>query len=254
MNLALAQPRIATARPVAPTDRGPRADESDCIRRAQQGDVAAFEELVRAHQRRVIGIVAGILRWSEDIEDITQQVFLKVFLAIRRFDGRSSFGTWLYKIAVNETYDYLRKRKARKLVYESDLSSDQEERLTQMPPEDPARAALAQAESRQAVERLLSQLAPEERLMIVLKEVEGYSVEEISAALGMNANTVKVRMFRARRRLSELYRRRYGQPHRLAGSARPDASASPAPVPDRGRTAVACTVPEPLKNSLKGRL
>jgi RNA polymerase sigma-70 factor (ECF subfamily) len=192
-------------------DSSPRADESDCIRRAQQGDAAAFEDLVRLHQRRVLGIVAGILRWSEDIEDISQQVFVKVFLALRRFDGRSSFGTWLYKITVNETYDYLRKKKARKLVYEADLSEDQEERLSQTPPQEPTRAALDQAEARQAVERLLAQLDPAERLMIVLKEVEGYSVEEISEALDMNPNTVKVRMFRARRRLSELYRRRYGQ-------------------------------------------
>ena len=214
--MAIAQARVAPARGLA---SGPRVDESDCIRRAQQGDVGAFEELVRAHQKRVLGIVAGILRWSEDIEDIAQQVFLKVFLALRRFDGRSSFSTWVYKITVNETYDYLRKKKARKLVYEADLSVDQEERLGQKPPEEPTRAALDRAEARQAVERLLSELAPDERLMIVLKEVEGYSVEEISQALSMNPNTVKVRMFRARRRLSELYRRRYEQPRRLVASA-----------------------------------
>jgi RNA polymerase sigma-70 factor (ECF subfamily) len=225
---------MASARGLAPAQRDPKADESDCIRRAQQGDIAAFEDLVRLHQRRVLGIVAGILRWSEDIEDIGQQVFLKVFLALRRFDGRSSFGTWLYKITVNETYDYLRKKKARKLVYEADLSEDQEERLSQAPPEEPTRAALDQAEARQAVERLLAQLSPEERLIIVLKEVEGYSVEEISKALDMNPNTVKVRMFRARRRLSELYRRRYGQRSVTVG-ARPPAEAgdSRAPVCER---------------------
>lgn len=215
VNLAVAQARIAPARGLA---TGPRVDESDCIRRAQQGDVAAFEELVRTHQKRVLGIVAGILRWSEDIEDIGQQVFLKVYLAIKRFDGRSSFSTWLYKIAVNETYDYLRKKKARKLVYEADLSVDQEERLGQKPPEVPTRAALDRAEDRQAVERLLSELPAEERLMIVLKEVEGYSVEEISQALKMNPNTVKVRMFRARRRLSDMYRKRYGATRRLTNS------------------------------------
>ena len=213
--MAVAQARIAPARGLA---SGPRADESDCIRRAQQGDLAAFEELVRTHQKRVLGVVAGILRWSEDIEDISQQVFLKVYLAIRRFDGRSSFSTWLYKIAVNETYDYLRKKKARKLVYESDLSVDQEERLGQKPPMEPTRAALDHAEDRQAVERLLSELAPEERMMIVLKEVEGYSVEEISQAMDMNPNTVKVRMFRARRRLCELYKRRYAPSRRPAAS------------------------------------
>ena len=252
--MALAQPRIAPVCTEVSQPRDPRAVESDCIRRAQQGDVPAFEELVRLHQRRVLGIVAGILRWSEDIEDITQQVFLKVFLAIRRFDGRSSFGTWLYKITVNETYDYLRKRKARKLVYESDLSIEQEERLSQIPPEEPARAALEQAESRQAVERLLSELAPEERMMIVLKEVEGYSVEEISEALGMNANTVKVRMFRARRRLSDLYKRRYAKPRRSKNVGSPAAADASASVRDVPKASMAHTSPEPLRNSLKGRL
>jgi len=232
--LALAQPHVAPARTLAPHEREARAEESECIRRAQQGDVAAFEQLVRLHQRRVFGIVAGILRWSEDIEDISQQVFLKVFLALRRFDGRSSFGTWLYKIAVNETYDYLRKRKARKLVYESDLSQEQQDQLSQVPPDAPGRAALEQAESRQAVERLLAQLAPEERMMIVLKEVEGYSVEEISQALDMNPNTVKVRMFRARRRLSELYRRRYGQrPDSSVARRAAPAGDSRAPITER---------------------
>ena len=234
--MALAQPRIAPARPAVQQDRDSRAEESACIRRAQQGDVAAFEELVRLHQRRVLGIVAGILRWSEDIEDIAQQVFLKVFLAIRRFDGRSSFGTWLYKIAVNETYDYLRKRKARKLVYESDLSEEQQEQLTQVSRDEPSAAALEQAESRQAVERLLSQLAPEERMMIVLKEVEGYSVEEISQAMDMNPNTVKVRMFRARRRLSELYRRRYGRRSGAPAGARTPAAPGESHTPVVERT------------------
>ena len=217
--MALAQPRVAPVRGVA---SGPRAEESACIRRAQDGDVCAFEELVRTHQKRVLSVVAGILRWNEDVEDIGQQVFLKVFLALKRFDGRSSFSTWLYKIAVNETYDYLRKKKARKLVYEADLSEEQEERLESYVPAEQRSAAHEHTEAQQAVERLLAELAPEERLMIVLKEVEGYSVEEISAALGMNPNTVKVRMFRARRRLTEMYRRRYGPPprrDRLAASA-----------------------------------
>jgi RNA polymerase sigma-70 factor (ECF subfamily) len=186
----------------------PRSPEQECIQRAQNGDVAAYEELVRAHQKRVMAIVAGILRLGGDVEDIAQQVFLKVYLAIRRFDGRSSFSTWLYKIAVNETYDYLRKRKARKLVYESDLSADQEQRVGRLSPEVPGPGSLERVEARQAVDRLLAELNPEERLMIVLKEVEGYSVEEISEAMGLNPNTVKVRMFRARRRLADLYRRR----------------------------------------------
>jgi RNA polymerase sigma-70 factor (ECF subfamily) len=214
--LALTGTPVAAARGLTTEQQVP---EHDCIRRAQAGDVAAYEDLVRLHQKRVLAIVSGILRLSGDVEDIAQQVFLKVYLALKRFDGRSSFSTWLYKITVNETYDYLRKRKARKLVYQSDLSEDQENRIGLLTPEVPGPAPLERVESQQAVERLLDELAPDERLMLVLKEVEGYSVEEISQALGLNSNTVKVRMFRARRRLTELYRKRYANPRKNA--ARP---------------------------------
>jgi RNA polymerase sigma-70 factor (ECF subfamily) len=192
--------------------------ESDLIRRAQQGEVSAYEELVRTHQRRVMSIVGGILRWREDVEDIAQQVFLKVYLSIGRFDGRSSFSTWLYKITLNETYDHLRKKKARKLVYESDLSEEQERHLHETSgstrPGSSSPMALERIESRQMVNRLLMELGAEDRMMLVLKEVEGFSVQEISELTSQNTNTVKVRMFRARRRLAELYRKRYGSRHR----------------------------------------
>jgi RNA polymerase sigma-70 factor (ECF subfamily) len=188
--------------------------EGDQIRRAQQGDVSAYEELVRKHQRRVMAIVGGILRWRDDVEDVAQQVFLKVYLSIQRFDGRSSFSTWLYKITLNETYDHLRKKKARRLTYESDLSEEQVRHIHETAgntrPGNPSPLALERIESRQLVSRLLAELSPQDRMMLVLKEVEGFSVEEISAIMSQNTNTVKVRMFRARRRLAELYRKRFG--------------------------------------------
>ncbi len=195
--------------------------EGDCIRRAQGGDVSAYEELVRKHQKRVMGIVGGILRWHDDIEDVAQQVFLKVYLALKRFDGRSSFATWIYKITVNETYDHLRKKRARKLVYESDLSEEQEEQMRRTRRTGtgglPEPHALERMEARQVVDGLLAELGPEDRAMLVLKEVEGFSVEEIGQILGQNVNTVKVRMFRARRRLADLHRKRYGARGRRAG-------------------------------------
>src|ERR1700693_3096244 len=141
--------------------------ESDQIRRAQQGDVAAYEALVRKHQRRVMSIVGGILRWRDDGEDVAQPGFLKVYLSIQRFDGRSSFSTWLYKITLNETYDHLRKKKARRLVYESDLSEEQERHIretagsTRGSRQSPL--ALERIESRQLVNRLLMGLNPGHR-------------------------------------------------------------------------------------------
>ncbi len=103
------------------------------MRRAQAGDVSAYEELVRIHQHRVLAVVGGILRGSEDVEDVAQQALAKAYFSIRRFDLRSAFGTWLYKIAVNECWDYLRKKKVRRLVYESDMSEEQVRKLESMP-------------------------------------------------------------------------------------------------------------------------
>jgi RNA polymerase sigma-70 factor (ECF subfamily) len=226
-------PKTEATRQAAAADRiasrqAAAKEERELVLQAQSGDPSAYEELVRRHQQRVLAVVGGILRRREDAEDVAQQALAKAYFSLRRFDLRSAFGTWLYKIAVNECWDYLRKKKVRRLVYESDMSEDQ---LRQMetasesigfesrPREDAAR----RLEQRQMVDRLLAELDEKDRLMLVMKEVEGFSVEEIGDVLGLNVNTVKVRLFRARGRLVELHRRR--NPDRLAArsSRRPGA-------------------------------
>jgi RNA polymerase sigma-70 factor (ECF subfamily) len=191
----------------------PAEKQKELVRRAQAGDVSAYEELVRIHQHRVLAVVGGILRGSQDVEDVAQQALAKAYFSIRRFDLRSAFGTWLYKIAVNECWDYLRKKKVRRLVYESDMSEDQVRRLESMPEHGYGGQlhrgdAVQRLEQRQLVERLLGELEDKDQLMLVMKEVEGFSVEEIGEVLGLNVNTVKVRLFRARGRLVEMYRKR----------------------------------------------
>jgi RNA polymerase sigma-70 factor (ECF subfamily) len=188
-------------------------DERVLVRRAQAGEVSAYEELLAKHQQRVFAVVGGILRRGEDIEDVAQQVFVKAYFSLKRFDLRSAFGTWLYKIAVNECWDYLRKKKVRRLVYESDLSEEQSRQMAAVSEgvlgaDRPKEDAAKRLEQRELIERLLSELDEEDRAMLVMKEVEGFSVEEISETLGMNVNTVKVRLFRARGKLVEVYRRR----------------------------------------------
>jgi RNA polymerase sigma-70 factor, ECF subfamily len=189
------------------------AQERQLVRRAQAGEVAAYEALLAKHQQRVFSVVGGILRRREDVEDVAQQVFVKAYFSLKRFDLRSAFSTWLYKIAVNECWDYLRKKKVRKLVYEADMSDEQNRQLLMVneqsfgalrSPEDAAR----RVEQQQLVERLLSELDEEDAAMLVMKEVEGFSVEEIGESLSINVNTVKVRLFRARGKLVEVYRRR----------------------------------------------
>jgi RNA polymerase sigma-70 factor, ECF subfamily len=190
-----------------------KADDRELVHLSQNGTVAAFEELVRRHQQRVFALVAGILHRPDDVEDVAQQVFLKAYLGIKKFDQRAAFSTWLYKIAVNECWDYLRKRKVRPLVYEADLSEEQVSRLdgivsNDRPPESPT----ARTEAREILDRILETLPEQDQQLLVLKEVEGFSVQELAEILHLNVNTVKVRLFRARGRIVDMYKRR-----RIAG-------------------------------------
>lgn len=176
--------------------------DRELVRRAQADDKEAYEELVRRHQQRVLAVASGILRRHEDVEDIAQQVFVKAYFSLKRFDGRAAFSTWLYRITLNECWDLLRKKKVRPLLYESDLSEEQAQRVASAENADGAGPDIRQRlETRQRVERLLAGLDERDRLMLVLKEVQGFSIEEIAEVLELNANTVKVRLFRARRRV-----------------------------------------------------
>jgi len=177
-------------------------DDRELVRRAQREDKEAFEELVRRHQHRVFAVAGGIVRRREDVEDVAQQVFVKAYFSLKRFDQRAAFSTWLYKITVNECWDMLRKKKVRPLVYEADLSEEQARQVISSAQKGKDVPDISERlEARQRVERLLDGLDERDRLMLILKEVEGFSIEEIAEVLDLNANTVKVRLFRARRRV-----------------------------------------------------
>jgi RNA polymerase sigma-70 factor (ECF subfamily) len=170
--------------------------------RIRTGDQSAFRELVERHQSRIFRVLYGILNHRADAEDVAQDVFAKVYFSIHRFDHRSSLFTWIYRIAVNEAYGHLRKRRARRL-YESDSSGDAagadlhsliDGRTT------PDRAAA----QRDLVNKLLARIPEGDRLLLLWKEVEGYSVTKLAEMTGMNESTVKVRLFRVRRKLLDL--------------------------------------------------
>lgn len=182
-------------KPAAPLDR-------DLVKQAQRGSKAAFEELVRRHQNRVFAVARGILKRQEDVEDISQQVFVKAYFALKKFDQRSAFTTWLYKITVNECWDLLRKRKVRPLVYESDFSEEQTRQYqASQETRDETPDIGSRIDARNRVEELLGYLDERDRGMLVLKEVEGFAIEEIAEIFDLNTNTVKVRLFRARQRI-----------------------------------------------------
>src|SRR5579871_3519789 len=162
------------------------AEEKELVRLVQGGQTSAFEDLVRIYQQRVFSLVGGILRSQEDVEDVAQQVFLKAYLGIKRFDHRAAFSTWLYKITVNECWDYLRKKKVRPLVYEADLSEEQVSMLDGIVSADQQPYGPRQrAEANQIINMMLEKLPESDRQLLLLKEVEGFSVQELAEILSL---------------------------------------------------------------------
>jgi RNA polymerase sigma-70 factor (ECF subfamily) len=212
MELALPGLILATEQSVSP--------EVALVRRAQRGEQEAFREIVQRYQGKVFSIIHGILRNRNDAEDIDQQVFTKIYFSLGKFDFRSALVTWIYKITVNECYDYLRKQKVRKLTFESDLSEDDLRRIdnTEDVRRNPAADVDRQTELREIVVRLLDRLSAEERQLLILKEVEGYPVEELAHMLSMNENTVKVKLFRARQKLVKVAKKTGLMEHRTGSS------------------------------------
>jgi RNA polymerase sigma-70 factor, ECF subfamily len=184
--------------------------ETTLVRGSQQGDPEAFRLLMERYQGKVFSIAYALVRRRQDVEDIAQQVFTKVYFSIAQFDFRSAFLTWIYKITVNECYDYLRKQRSNRTVYVSEMTEDEQRKFSNHQSEDvlPDR----QAELAQTTALLLRKVPEEERLLLLLREVEGYSIHDLSRMFSWNENTVKVKLFRARQRLVKIAKR-----HSLSG-------------------------------------
>jgi RNA polymerase sigma-70 factor, ECF subfamily len=185
-------------------------EDRELVRLSQAGNEFAFEQLVRRHQQHVFDLVGSILRQTrrlEDVEDVAQQIFLKTYRSIRKFDQRAAFSTWLYRIAVNECRDHLRKQKARPLVYEADLSEEQVSRLDGIASSArPCDGPSEHIEANESLDRLLGSLSEQDRQLLLLREIQGFSIQELADILDLNVNTVKIRLFRARGRIADACR------------------------------------------------
>ncbi len=183
--------------------------EREWIKRAQGGDTEAFGLLVERYERRVFSLAYHLVNSREEVEDLAQEIFVKAFLGVRGYDGRSSFGTWLSRVAVNHCYDYLRRQRASRVLYFSQMNEEGQRALeakAESPPQEGInvedRIAL-----RDLVGKLLSRAPAEDRIILGLKELEELSVEEIAEMLDLKESTVKVRLHRARKRMLADFRR-----------------------------------------------
>lgn len=164
----------------------------ELVEACRRGDAEAFETLVRQTNRTVFGIVYRIVGNVEDATDVTQEVYIRVWRSLKAFRGDANLGTWLHRVATNAAITHL-KRRGR---LAEPMEEAMEERLATRDDEDERLSA-------DEVERAIERLAPPYRVVVVLKDVYGMSCEEIGRQIGLTEGAVKVRLFRARRKLAE---------------------------------------------------
>ena len=170
------------------------AADYELVQRFVGGDTDAFAELMDAHEDRVFGICLRMLRDREAALDATQETFVTVFRKADRFAGRSAFSTWLYRVAMNTCYDALRRSKRRR----ADPLPEHHD-----PADVSSEDALTAAELRPDIEAALAELPVEFRAAVVLVDIEGVALADVGEMLGVPVGTVKSRVFRARRLLSD---------------------------------------------------
>jgi RNA polymerase sigma-70 factor (ECF subfamily) len=179
-----------------PPQAGPGPDETFLLARARQGDLAAFEEVVRRHQRRVYGVALRIVRAHDVADDVAQETFVRAWRSLDRFDLGRPFGPWVCRIAANLAVNHVRSPRAR----EEGLPEGHAE----VPSADPGPlGTVLDAEAKRVLDEAVDRLSPEQRAVFVLRAVEEMSYEEIAGALGINPGTVMSRLFRARARLAK---------------------------------------------------
>jgi RNA polymerase sigma-70 factor, ECF subfamily len=178
-------------------------EETGWVRRVQKGDRAAFGPLVERYERRVRSLVFHLVRRRDEAEDITQEIFIKAFRGIRGYNFQASFSTWLMRVAANHCYDYLRHESKARVSYFWQMSEESSRALEQgtASPQEDGEAIEEQVSARDLVRKLMARAPAQDRVILALKELEDYSVEEIARILDLKVNTVKVRLHRARRRM-----------------------------------------------------
>ncbi len=179
-----------------------REQELAVVRRVQRGDVNAFEDLVAAYEKNVYNLALRMTGSPEDAEDMAQEAFIKAYNSLPSFRGDSKFSVWLYRIVSNVCLDFLRKKNRRGTVSLSVEDDDGEDVQLDLPDTSQSPEELLEKKlTRESVRRGLASLPPDARQILLLREIQGLSYEEIGETLGLEPGTVKSRIFRARKKL-----------------------------------------------------
>ena len=177
----------------------------ELIEKARSGDDAAFNQIVQAYRKRILGTIARTIGRPEDVEDVGQEVFLRLYYSLDQLRTQEVFEPWLYRLTVNAAYDYLRKQKRRKESRMSDMSEQQVMLADARQGEKADREDTRRTKIRELVDSLLGKISEEDRILLKLKEVEGLSLKELEKIYQVKENALKVRLFRARQRVLKAF-------------------------------------------------
>jgi RNA polymerase sigma-70 factor, ECF subfamily len=179
--------------------------EFELIKRARDGDDAAYSQVVQAYRKRILGTIARLIGRPEDVEDVGQEVFLRLYFSLDQLRAPEVFEPWLYRLTVNAAYDYLRRQRRRNESRMADLSEQQvvfadAVASTKRDQEEQRRKRI-----RETLDMLMSSISEQDRILLTMKEIEGLSLKELEKAYGVNENALKVRLFRARQRVLKVF-------------------------------------------------
>jgi RNA polymerase sigma factor (sigma-70 family) len=178
-------------------------EEMVLVKRALKGDLSAYDDLVRRYQERIYATIYHMTSNHEDANDLAQEAFIKAFQALRSFKGGSSFYTWVYRIAVNKTLNFLkqRKNKTHMSLDDLDFNAEHDPDLVALISDKTPRREAGLAELQEKLNAAMQKLSEPHRLVVTLHDVQGLSHEEIAKIVDCNAGTVRSRLFYARQQL-----------------------------------------------------
>src|SRR6266436_7600976 len=203
---------LSTPNPHRLASKVAREDEHQLVAAAKSGDVTAFEELVNRYERKIFRLTMNITRNREDAEDAMQDAFMKAYSHLDKFHEDSRFYTWLVRIAANEALMRLRKRRPNQVSLDEPIEGEDDFIPQQIQDWGPSpEQRYAQTEMRDILRGVIDDLAPDFRVVFVLRDVEGLSTEETAEAVGISEAAVKSRLLRARLKLRQKLDRHFRQ-------------------------------------------
>ena len=180
--------------------------EPELIERARAADGQAFNQIVLAYRKRILGTISRLIGRPEDVEDVAQEVFVRLYYSLDQLRSPEVFEPWLYRLTVNAAYDYLRRRKRRAESRMADLTEQQVLMADSVAGAKQEENEREKSRVREFMDALFRHVSEEDRLLLTLKEVEGLSLKELEQVYSTNENALKVRLFRARQRVLKAYK------------------------------------------------